>query len=200
MSDKPDSQEICFVPDQDHASFVKARTGDFDTSGEIVTTGGRVVGTHDGYERFTVGQRKGLRVAMGEPYFVTRIEPDTRRVVIGTREELAVGSLTAGEANWLVDPPEEAFRAKRQDSLSRTGGGGDRHAPSGKSLPCGLRYPPIRRRPGAGGRLLRRRPRPRRGLDRAALGVTMRRTAACAQPRPWRIIPFFNTSRSYNCW
>lgn len=111
VADKPDSQEICFVPDQDHASFVKARTGELDTSGQIVTTEGEVVGTHDGYERFTVGQRKGLRVAMGEPFFVTRIEPDTRRVVIGTREELAVDSLTAGEANWLVDPPEEPFRA-----------------------------------------------------------------------------------------
>lgn len=111
VADKPDSQEICFVPDQNHAAFVKSRKGEFDTSGEIVTTGGEVVGEHDGYERFTVGQRKGLRVAMGEPFFVTRIEPETRRVVIGPREELARSCLTAAEANWLVDPPEEPFRA-----------------------------------------------------------------------------------------
>ncbi len=111
VADKPDSQEICFVPDQDHAAFVKSRKGGFDTSGEIVTTCGTVVGEHDGYERFTVGQRKGLRVAMGEPFFVTRIEPDTRRVVIGPRKELAKRLLTAAEANWLVDPPREPFRA-----------------------------------------------------------------------------------------
>jgi tRNA-specific 2-thiouridylase len=74
-------------------------------SGEIVTTDGRVVGLHPGIERFTIGQRKGLGVAMGEPYFVVRIEPQTRQVVIGRQEELARQELIAGECNWLVDPP-----------------------------------------------------------------------------------------------
>ena len=86
---KRDSQEICFVPDQDHARFIRQRRGALDTSGEIVTTDGAVVGRHDGFERFTVGQRKGLRMAFGEPRYVVRIEADTHRVVIGTQEDLA---------------------------------------------------------------------------------------------------------------
>ena len=106
---KRDSQEICFVPDQDHARFVRQRRGDVDTSGEIVTTDGTVVGRHDGFEQFTIGQRKGLRLAFGEPRYVVRIEPDSRRVVIGTHEELARSELTAAEANWLV----EGSRAER---------------------------------------------------------------------------------------
>jgi tRNA-uridine 2-sulfurtransferase len=100
---KRDSQEICFVPDQDHARFIRQRRGGIDTSGEIVTTDGAVVGRHDGFERYTIGQRKGLRVAFGEPRYVVRIEADTRRVVIGTREDLAQSELTAAEANWLFE-------------------------------------------------------------------------------------------------
>jgi tRNA-uridine 2-sulfurtransferase len=104
---KRDSQEICFVPDQDHASFVRQRRGAIDTSGEIVTTDGVVVGRHDGFEQFTVGQRKGMRLAFGEPRYVVRIEPDTRRVVIGTHEQLARRELIAAEANWLWDEGRE---------------------------------------------------------------------------------------------
>jgi tRNA-specific 2-thiouridylase len=100
---KRDSQEICFVPDQDHASFIRRRPGAVDTSGEIVTTEGQIVGRHDGLEQFTVGQRKGLKLAFGQPRYVVRIEPATRRVVIGTREELGRNDLTAAETNWLVD-------------------------------------------------------------------------------------------------
>ena len=103
MAAKRDSQEICFVPDQDHARFIRQRRGDVDTSGEIVTTDGTVVGRHDGFEQFTVGQRKGLRLAFGEPRYVVRIEPDSRRVVIGAHDELARSELTAAGANWLVE-------------------------------------------------------------------------------------------------
>ncbi|MCX7426018.1 MAG: tRNA 2-thiouridine(34) synthase MnmA [Planctomycetia bacterium] len=109
---KPDSQDICFVPDQDHAGFIRRRRGDLDTAGEVVTTDGTVVGRHDGFERFTVGQRKGLGIALGEPYYVVRIEPDTRRVVLGRREDMARRELTAARANWLVDPPNDSFRAQ----------------------------------------------------------------------------------------
>ena len=107
VADKRDSQEICFVPDQDHARLVRQRRGDVDTSGEIVTTDGTVVGRHDGLERFTIGQRKGLRIAFGEPRYVVRLEPATRRVVLGTYEELARRELTVAEANWLIEEPEE---------------------------------------------------------------------------------------------
>ena len=93
---------------------MRARRGNVDTAGDIVTTDGTTVGTHPGIERFTVGQRKGLGVALGEPRFVVRIEPETRRVVIGTRGELARSELTARAANWLIDVPEEPFRCEVQ--------------------------------------------------------------------------------------
>jgi len=111
-ADRPESQEICFVPDRDHARFVRQHGGRLDTAGEIVTSDGRRVGRHDGFERFTIGQRRGLRVAMGEPYFVVRIEPETRRVVIGPKEQLAREQLIAAGANWLVDEPAEPFRCR----------------------------------------------------------------------------------------
>lgn len=104
VAEKPDSQEICFVPNQDHARFVREHRSPVDTSGEIVTTDGTLVGRHDGLERFTIGQRRGLGIAFGEPRYVVRIEPATRRVVVGTRQELARQELTAHGANWLLDP------------------------------------------------------------------------------------------------
>jgi tRNA-specific 2-thiouridylase len=105
VAEKPDSQEICFVPDQDHARFVRQHRSPQDTSGEVVTPGGEVVGRHDGFERFTIGQRKGLGIAFGEPRYVVGIEAATRRVVVGTREDLARQALEAQDANWLVDMP-----------------------------------------------------------------------------------------------
>jgi tRNA-specific 2-thiouridylase len=109
VAEKKDSQEICFVTSGKHDEFVRQRRRDVDMSGEIVTTDGRVVGVHPGIERFTIGQRKGLRVAMGEPYFVVRIDPQSRQVVIGRQEELARRELTAAECNWLADPPAGEF-------------------------------------------------------------------------------------------
>ena len=122
VADKPDSQEICFVPEQDHARFIRERRPGLDTSGEIVTTDGAVVGRHDGFERYTIGQRKGLRVAFGDPRYVVKIDPVSRRVVVGTRDDLARWELTAKDANWLssgvwgriagsshVGPPDAAF-------------------------------------------------------------------------------------------
>jgi tRNA-specific 2-thiouridylase len=105
VAEKPDSQEICFVPDQDHPRFVRQQRGNVDTSGEIVTADGTVVGRHPGLEHYTIGQRKGLGLAFGEPRYVVRIEAERRRVVIGTREELGRTELTAADANWLVDEP-----------------------------------------------------------------------------------------------
>lgn len=109
VAEKKDSQEICFVTSGKHDEFVQARAG-HDRGGEIVTTEGNVVGEHHGIERFTVGQRRGLGVAMGERYFVVRVEPGTRRVVIGRHDELAGQELTAHKTNWQIDPPEGEFR------------------------------------------------------------------------------------------
>jgi tRNA-specific 2-thiouridylase len=103
VADKKDSQEICFVTSGHHGSFVRQRTGR-STPGSIVTTSGKVVGQHDGIEQFTIGQRKGLGVAMGEPYFVVRIETESAQVVIGQRQELSRKWLIATGMNWLVDP------------------------------------------------------------------------------------------------
>jgi len=112
VADKKDSQEICFVAGGDYAEFVRKRRGDIDTSGEIVTTAGEVVGRHGGIEQFTIGQRKGLNLAFGEPRFVIRLEPETRRVVIGRREELAVSELEADRVNWLIEPPASPFECE----------------------------------------------------------------------------------------
>jgi tRNA-specific 2-thiouridylase len=109
VAEKKDSQEICFVTQGHYSEFIRAQRGGGDTSGEFVLTDGTVVGTHEGIEGFTVGQRKGLGIALGEPKFVVRIEPHTNRVVLGDREELARESLTASGTNWLV-PAEDIPR------------------------------------------------------------------------------------------
>ncbi|MEM1226813.1 MAG: tRNA 2-thiouridine(34) synthase MnmA [Planctomycetota bacterium] len=104
VSNKKDSQEICFVTQGHHSDFVKQRRPEMvgATAGDIVTLEGRVVGQHAGFEAFTIGQRKRLGVAMGTPHFVVRIEPETRRVVIGPQSALDCIGLIAKEANWLV--------------------------------------------------------------------------------------------------
>lgn len=115
---KRDSQEICFVPDDDYAGFVRRRLDKVDTSGEIVNTDGTVLGRHDGIERFTIGQRKGLRLAFGERRYVVRIEAGTCRIVIGTREELARTELSATGANWLLEPQTEATGESQETALA----------------------------------------------------------------------------------
>lgn len=105
VADKKDSQEICFVTTGNYADFVRRRRGQLDLSGEIVTTTGEVVGRHTGIENFTIGQRKGLGVAFGQPRYVVRLEAESRRVVIGERDDLATTRIFAQRTNWLVDEP-----------------------------------------------------------------------------------------------
>jgi tRNA-specific 2-thiouridylase len=114
VADKPDSQEICFIPDNDYAAFLRGYRKVDETSGELVDTAGNVVGRHDGYHRFTIGQRRGLGVTFGSPRFVVAIEPETKRVVIGKQEDLARRELEADGLNWLVSdvPSQFACRAK----------------------------------------------------------------------------------------
>lgn len=120
VAEKKDSQEICFVTSGKHDEFVRQRRGDVTneaggiTAGNILTTAGKVVGKHPGIEGFTIGQRRGLGVAMGEPYFVVRIERETNDVVIGPIEDLGRSDLTASETNWLVEPTETEFRCDAQ--------------------------------------------------------------------------------------
>ncbi len=109
VADKKDSQEICFVTSGRYDEFVKRRRleggGRAGEGGEFVSTTGDVLGEHDGIEGFTVGQRKGLGIALGEPRYVVRIEPDTKRVVLGERSEMHRRTLTASATNWLTDLP-----------------------------------------------------------------------------------------------
>lgn len=104
VATKKDSQEICFVTQGHHSDFVKAKRGAEaeSTAGEFVTTDGKVVGKHDGYEAFTIGQRKGLGIALGQPHFVVSIEPATRRVVLGSKDSLMRRGLVAKEINGLT--------------------------------------------------------------------------------------------------
>jgi tRNA-specific 2-thiouridylase len=110
VADKPDSQEICFVPSNDYQNFIRQRVPEFDGSGEIVDTMGNSIARHNGFEGYTVGQRRGLGVARGERRYVVQIDAERHRVVIGSRDELLRRSLRAGAANWLCEPPTGQFR------------------------------------------------------------------------------------------
>jgi tRNA-specific 2-thiouridylase len=108
-ADKPDSQEICFVPNGDYKKFIDAYLDEQgealpDTAGELVTTTGEVVGTHNGVHNFTVGQRKGLGVATGSPLYVIQLKGDKHQVVVGPGEELLTRTLTAKRLNWISIP------------------------------------------------------------------------------------------------
>jgi tRNA-specific 2-thiouridylase len=98
---KPDSQEICFVPDQDYAGLLRRRDPNAMRPGDLVLAGGEVVGRHDGHQQFTVGQRKGVGVAFGRPIYVVDIDPNANRVTLGDKQALARRALIAGEINWL---------------------------------------------------------------------------------------------------
>ncbi|MEG3163201.1 tRNA 2-thiouridine(34) synthase MnmA [Sphingomonas sp. PB2P19] len=101
---KPDSQDICFVPDGDYAGLVKKLRPDADTAGDIVDLGGTRLGAHRGLIHFTVGQRRGLEIGgTAEPLYVVRLEPDTKRVVVGPRRALAVNAARLTDLNWLGD-------------------------------------------------------------------------------------------------
>ncbi|HEU5286383.1 MAG TPA: tRNA 2-thiouridine(34) synthase MnmA, partial [Sphingomicrobium sp.] len=99
---KPDSQDICFVPDGDYAGLVKRLRPETAAPGEIVDLGGRVLGEHRGVVHFTVGQRRGIEVGgQSEPLYVVRIEPERRRLVVGPRRALAVEAMRVEEWNWI---------------------------------------------------------------------------------------------------
>jgi tRNA-specific 2-thiouridylase len=110
VAGKPDSVEICFVPDGDHARLIRRRRTALATAGSVVDRNGHVLGEHDGYERFTIGQRKGLGIAGDRKRYVLEIVPETRTVVLGDRQDLLSTSLVASKVNWLIDPPAEPLR------------------------------------------------------------------------------------------
>jgi tRNA-uridine 2-sulfurtransferase len=113
-ADKPDSQDICFVPEGRYTTVVDRLRPQGAMAGDIVHIDGRVLGRHEGVTRYTVGQRRGLKVAAGEPLFVTHVDAAGRRVIVGPREALRRGGLKLKETNWLGDGPSLAAAAEAE--------------------------------------------------------------------------------------
>jgi tRNA-uridine 2-sulfurtransferase len=115
---KPDSQEICFVPNGDYAAFIDSYFKEqgiapSETHGEFVTTDGQVVGEHSGVHHFTVGQRRGLGIAAGEPLYVISTEPASKRVIIGRNDALLRATMTVADMNWIsIAAPVSPIRAE----------------------------------------------------------------------------------------
>ena len=166
VADKPDSHEICFVPDGDYAAFVERRAPQAVTPGRIVDGAGRTLGHHDGVHRFTVGQRKGLGLSSHLPLYVTALDATSGRVTVGPRQALEQSTLSASSVNWIAgSPPAVPIRAtariryRHKEAAARVTPGGQRRGAGG-----------IRRAAGcdcsrSGRRLLSRGHRARRRLE-----------------------------------
>ncbi|WCS24759.1 tRNA 2-thiouridine(34) synthase MnmA [Methylobacterium sp. NMS14P] len=110
LAEKPDSQDICFVPQGRYSDVIARLRPDAARPGEIVDLAGHVLGRHDGIVHYTVGQRKGLGLSGPEPLYVVRLEPDSARVVVGPRTALATTRIRLSDLNWLGEGPVEAVR------------------------------------------------------------------------------------------
>jgi len=134
VADKPDSQDICFVPEGKYTTIIDRLRPQGAVPGDIVHMDGRVLGRHEGVTRYTVGQRRGLNVAIGDPLFVVRIDADARQVIVGPREALLTASCSLKEVNWLGDGPLAAadglrvfarVRSTREPAAARLAINGD---------------------------------------------------------------------------
>ncbi len=114
VCDKPDSVEICFVPDRDYARLVRERRPEAFHPGNVVDREGKVLGRHDGIPNFTVGQRRGLGIAAGHPVYVSRLNVMDNTVTVGPREAIMHRTFVARKLNFLHDPPQGTFRANVQ--------------------------------------------------------------------------------------
>ncbi|MCP4593874.1 MAG: tRNA 2-thiouridine(34) synthase MnmA [bacterium] len=111
VHDKPDSVEICFVPDQDYARVVRERRPEAFQSGDVFDSAGNLLGRHEGIPHYTIGQRRGLGIATGQPIYVTGLDPESNTVTVGSRDALLHRTLIAERVKLLVDRPGDAFRA-----------------------------------------------------------------------------------------
>ena len=102
VAGKPDSQEICFIPDHDYAGFIEEYTGERLPQGNFVDLQGNILGRHKGISHYTIGQRKGLNLSMGRPVFVVEIRPETNEVVIGESEDVFTNVLCCSKLNWIA--------------------------------------------------------------------------------------------------
>jgi len=109
---RQESQEICFIPNNDYISVLEEKCPELVRKGNIVDSTGQILGRHNGIHRFTIGQRRGLRVAMGKPYYVVKIDAETNTVTLGPKQELMHKKLTATEVIWLTEKPNSAFPAR----------------------------------------------------------------------------------------
>jgi tRNA-specific 2-thiouridylase len=121
VADKPDSQDICFVPNGDYAGVIKRLRPDCSLPGEIRTMDGTVLGQHQGVLHYTVGQRRGLGVATGDPLYVVAIDADKRQVIVGPREALARARIQLDEVNWLGDVGSSAGAMPVRARIRSTG-------------------------------------------------------------------------------
>ncbi len=119
--DKPDSQDICFVPNGNYAEFIQQYTGIKPTAGDVVDKNGNVLGRHSGMINYTIGQRKGLGIAFGKPMYVIGKNAENNTVTVGESSDLYSDSLIAGELNWIsVENPSESFECKAKTRYSQT--------------------------------------------------------------------------------
>jgi tRNA-uridine 2-sulfurtransferase len=113
VADRPESQDLCFVPDGDYRAFLRAQRPDLFLPGSIVNTSGAVLGQHEGLAGYTIGQRRGIRVSASEPMYVQRIDPSTNTLTVGYLHELGHRVLIGDTIHWISgEPPTESFRAQ----------------------------------------------------------------------------------------
>lgn len=125
VQDKAESQEICFVGDNDYGRLVAERLPEVCKSGDVVDSQGRKLGKHSGIYQYTIGQRRGLGIAAGEPIYVIKLDKEANTVVLGTRAELKQRRFTVERINWLIEPaPAEPFHSIIQIRYNHRGAGG----------------------------------------------------------------------------
>ena len=188
VAEKPDSQDICFVPSGRYHEVVARFRPDAAEPGEIAHLDGRVLGRHAGVARYTVGQGRGLGAASrdvgGEPLYVAALDAERRRVVVGPRGALPRAEIVAGEVNWLCPPPDGAFacevklRAREAPQPATAAWDAD-----GQAAPGAARRA-RHRRAGPGLRALRRRPGARRRLHPAPRRAAAPRRLTLREQRP----------------
>ncbi|AQT69060.1 tRNA-specific 2-thiouridylase MnmA [Anaerohalosphaera lusitana] len=112
IENKPDSQEICFIPDDDHIALLEERCPDLSRRGRIEDIDGNKLADHPGIHRYTIGQRRGLGVAMGKPAYVSKLDAQSNTVTLAEKPAVLKRELFGSGTNWLIDTPSEPFRAK----------------------------------------------------------------------------------------
>jgi tRNA-specific 2-thiouridylase len=111
ITQKEDSQEICFIPDNDYAGLLMQRCPRIGQPGDVVDKSGKILGQHDGIFHYTIGQRRGVRIALGRPTYIVGLNAETHTVTLGSKEDLLGDSLVAQEVNWLMDKPDKPFES-----------------------------------------------------------------------------------------